>query len=321
MARARIRPTEAGPDGPPEAFLERLRRLEDALGVGLSARRAGANRTVLRVRGPLEAAREGLVARGISAETVPGLPAALSVSAAQREAVTHDPDLAGDGIRVQGASSQRAALALGVRPGESVLDLAAAPGGKTLILADALGGAGTLVAVEVVPARFHRLRDNLTRAGAGFVRCVLGDGRRVVGRYRRGFDRVLLDAPCSAEARFRDDDAATFATWSVPKVRDMARKQWGLLGAAIRALRPGAELIYATCSFAPEENEANVAAHLTGDGPAVELLELELGAGVTTVPGLCRWEKKRWPDELVRTRRIVPDELHEGFFVARLRRV
>ncbi len=306
----------------PAKFRQRLDDLEAALDADLLPDPA-ARRTVFRVVRDAERVLTDLADLGLAPEPVPGLDHTWSVAPVDRELLTHAGPATDGSLYVQGAASIRAARALGALPDQRVLDLAAAPGGKTLVLAAAMQGRGELVAVDAVKARFHRLRANLDHAGAGHVRTWLGDGRRVPRDFHQHFDRVLLDAPCSSEARIDPATPKTFANWSLGKVRDMARKQWGLLGTALRCLAPGGEVVYSTCSFAPEENEATLAAWLTvddSDDRAAELLPLDLGEGVTTRPGLERFGRKRWPEQLHLARRIVPDALHEGLFVARLRR-
>jgi 16S rRNA (cytosine1407-C5)-methyltransferase len=107
-----------------------------------------------------------------------------------------------------------APLALAPRPGETVLDLAAAPGGKTLQLAALMQNSGRLSAVEAVKGRFFRLRANLERGGVTNARTFLMDGRAVGRKCPEMFDRVLLDAPCSSEARFSRLDPRSWAHWS-----------------------------------------------------------------------------------------------------------
>lgn len=308
----------------PEVFVERLLRLGRQLDVPLLERlrvRPWPVFRINRLRGTADAVVDALRAEGLHPTPVPGIPAAFSVTSDERDALTRSAPAGSGALYVQGASSQRCALLLDARPGHRVLDLAAAPGGKTIALADGMEDRGEIVAVEAVRKRFFRLRDNLERAGVHCARAVAMDGRRVPRAWDGTFDRVLLDAPCSSEARFVPGEPDTWERWSLRKVRDMARKQWGLLGAGIRCLKPGGILVYATCAFAPEENEATVAAWVGQDHPDVELVEADLGPGAETRPGLSTWEKKRWPESLSLARRVVPDALHEGFFVAKLRRL
>jgi 16S rRNA C967 or C1407 C5-methylase (RsmB/RsmF family)/NOL1/NOP2/fmu family ribosome biogenesis protein len=204
--------------------------------------------------------------------------------------------------------------ALDVRPGQRVLDLAAAPGGKATLVAGRLGGAGVVVANEVQRARVQALADNLDRWGSR--RTVLAGETvaRLAERLPGAFDRVLLDAPCSGEGLFRRDPAAA-AQWRPGHVRGSAERQRALLAEAARLVRPGGLLVYATCTFAPEENEHQVAGFLAAN-PDWELLDIPSHLGFT--PGRPEWAPGGPPD-LARTVRLWPHHLRgEGHFIAKL---
>ena len=130
------------------------------------------------------------------------------------------------------------------------------------------------------------------------------------------FDRVLLDAPCSSEARFDLNDPDSMAHWSPGKVREVAHKQKRLLLSAIHALKPGGVLVYSTCSFAPEENECIVHAALHKLGDAVEVTPVEIP--VLHQPGLTEWDGKMLNPQLAHSVRVLPDSLVDGFYLARL---
>jgi 16S rRNA C967 or C1407 C5-methylase (RsmB/RsmF family)/NOL1/NOP2/fmu family ribosome biogenesis protein len=215
---------------------------------------------------------------------------------------------------VQEPSALAVGEALDVRPGQRVLDLAAAPGGKATLVAGRLGDAGVVVANEVQRSRLQALADNLDRWGSW--RAVLA-GETVAGladRLPGGFDRVLLDAPCSGEGLFRRDPAAA-AQWRPGHVRGGAERQRGLLADAARLVRPGGVLVYATCTFAPEENEHQVAGFLAAH-PDWRVLDIPAHPGFT--PGRPDWTPGNLPD-LARTVRLWPHHLRgEGHFIAKL---
>jgi 16S rRNA (cytosine1407-C5)-methyltransferase len=209
------------------------------------------------------------------------------------------------------------ALAVGAQPGEQILDLAAAPGGKSILLAECMANQGYLAAVEPIRSRYYQLRRQLELAGVRIARTFLSDGRRIGGKTPDRFDRVLLDAPCSGEARFRAGDGTTWRYWSLQKIRDQSRKQRGLLVSALRALRPGGTLVYSTCSFAPEENEAVLDFVLRRFGASVQLLPMTLPIS-NVMPGLTRWRNRTFDPSLVHAARILPTDLFDGFFLSRL---
>lgn len=162
---------------------------------------------------------------------------------------------------LQEPSAMAVAEALDVQPGQLVLDLAAAPGGKATQLAGLLRGRGTLVANEIVPARIKPLGENLERFGVTNAIVLNEEPARLAERLGPVFDRVLLDAPCSGEGMFRKAPAAR-DEWSVEHVAGCALRQSKILDSAARLVRPGGLLLYSTCTFAPEENEEQIARFL-----------------------------------------------------------
>jgi 16S rRNA C967 or C1407 C5-methylase (RsmB/RsmF family) len=305
----------------PIDFVERLRAIDgeraDAVLATFGAdRRPGVWANPLRCESADP--RAMLAETGVEAALCDWLPEAATIDPADKPAVTASP-AAGDGrLYIQNLSSMLAPLVLDPRPGEAVLDLAAAPGGKTLHLAARMRLEGELAAVEPVRARFFKLKANLTRFGAGdFVRTFTHDGREVGRKTPGRFDAVLLDAPCSSEARFDPRDPMTFAFWGPRKLAESARKQKALLRSALDATKPGGRVLYATCSFAPEENELVVAHTLKrlGDAVSMEPIEVPIEGAL---PGLTEWRGKRLPDEVARAVRVVPDDRLAGFFLAKL---
>jgi len=141
--------------------------------------------------------------------------------------------------------SQVAALALGARPGERVLDLCAAPGGKTAVLE------GNVVAVEINEARARELADNLRRLGRTDVRVVNADARELP---ETGFDRALVDAPCSGLGVLARRPDLRWRGKPLPEL------QLELLHAAEERVRPGGAIVYSVCTINADENEAVVAA-------------------------------------------------------------
>ncbi len=269
---------------------------------------------------PPDETRESLAGAGIQFESMSWYADAATVQAEDRDALLATPQAESGAIYLQNLSSMVPPLVLDPRSDERILDQTAAPGSKTLQLAALMGDLtddAELVAVEVVKPRFYKLKANLSSGGAPWVRTYLQDGMKV-GRYRpEHFDAVLLDAPCSTEGRFRWDEPQTFAYWSERKIAEMARKQKRLLAAGLDALRPGGVLVYSTCSFAPEENEAVVAQALAADDRlSLDPITVDVPA---FSPALTGWQGEAFHG-VADARRIVPDGTFEGFFVARIRK-
>ena len=191
----------------------------------------------------------------------------------------------------QEPSASSAAPLLGVRPGMRVLDTCAAPGGKSSQLAAALGGQGLLVSNEFVAARAEVLRSNLERMGVPNAVVLNEDTGRIAAALPEFFDRVLVDAPCSGEGMFRKEAVA------VTQHCEALVKQCAALGAQIldnaaACLAPGGEMIYSTCTFAPEEDEGQVAAFLQRH-PEFTLADV-FGNVPLPAPGTYTAEEELW---------------------------
>lgn len=251
-------------------------------------------------------------------EAVPGYPFTYRLPASARESLTHHP-AAGDGrLYIQGLASMAALLALEARAGEEILDLAAAPGGKTSLIAALMENQGRLAAVEAVKPRYFRLKANLERLGVRNTRCYLKDGAGVGRLTPARFDRVLLDAPCSSEARFTRLDPDSWSHWSPRKVKEMAKKQTKLLASARAALKPGGCLVYCTCALSPEENEL-VLHQLLARHPDMAPEAFE-PPRLPALPGLTAWQGRALDPRLALARRILPGPESDAFFICRLRK-
>ena len=219
-------------------------------------------------------------------------------------------------LYAQEPSASAPAALLDVQPGMRVADLCAAPGGKTSQLAAALQGQGLLLANEFVAARAEILRQNLERMGVTNAVITNEDTARLAAAMPGQFDRVLVDAPCSGEGMFRKEAVAA-AQHNNALVAHCAELGAEILENAAALLAPGGVLVYSTCTFAPAEDEEQIAAFLAKH-PAFMLCDLS-GCGFGR-PG----EANRAPDypdfRAGYTRRIWPADGGEGHFMAKLQK-
>ncbi len=215
---------------------------------------------------------------------------------------------------VQEPSASVPAGLLGVRPGERVLDLCAAPGGKTSQLAAALRGEGLLVANEYVAARAGVLKSNLERMGVTNALVLNESTARVAAAFPAFFDKILVDAPCSGEGMFRKEPEA-LRQHSAALVAQCAALGASILDDAAAALRPGGLLCYSTCTFAPEEDEAQVGAFLARH-PEFTVLPAPTNAGAPGEAARCGAH----PFAAEHARRIYPCHGGEGHFMALLQK-
>ena len=252
--------------------------------------------------------RERLAAQDIETSPVPWYADAMIVFGAREDALT-GLDLYERGeIYLQSLSSMIPPLLLGAKPGENVLDMAAAPGGKTTQIAALTGNQAMVTACEMNKIRAERLRYNVQRQGATRVTVMNIDSRNLDDLF--SFDRILLDAPCSGSGTVQLGSPRSKGQFSREFLSRTTKQQEALLHKALRLLRPGCEMIYSTCSVLAQENEEIVSRVLRKTGALIVPLEL---AAFDSVP--------RLPVSIPGTLCVAPDELHEGFFVAKIRRM
>ena len=216
----------------------------------------------------------------------------------------------------QEPSASSAAPLLGVRPGMRVLDMCAAPGGKSSQLAAALQGRGVLVSNEYVAARADILKSNLERMGVPNAVVLNETPARIADALPEFFDRVLVDAPCSGEGMFRKEPVARTQHCEA-LVKQCAELGVQILDCAAAVLAPGGQLVYSTCTFAPEEDEGQVAAFLQRH-PEFELAD---ALGNVDYTFGSEGEANRTgglPLDVSKVRRIWPCQGGEGHFMARL---
>jgi 16S rRNA C967 or C1407 C5-methylase (RsmB/RsmF family) len=245
-----------------------------------------------------------LEARGFRTEPVHGLPKLLRVVDGPRP-VAHTLEHWQGLFYLQQTVTSLAAPVLGTSPRDRVLDMCASPGGKTTHLAELMQERGCLVAADVSEGRLKGMMGNLTRLLIPNVVTVVSDGRQFPGGAL--FDRILVDAPCSAEGNLRKK-GGRFRPQRASFLRHVTRLQEGLLRRAIELLRPGGSVLYATCTFSPDENEA-VVSRVLADTP-VRMVPIELP--VPSAPGLAAFEDQRFDPSLVLAHRLYPHHLDSG---------
>lgn len=208
------------------------------------------------------------------------------------------------------------ALALDPEPGERVLDCCAAPGSKTTQLAALMDDRGLLVGNDNNLGRLSALRSNAERCGVTNLVVTRTDARNYSLKPFDGdrFDRVLVDVPCSCEGTVRKNPDAV-DSWSLDHIEGIAGVQKGILGRSIEVTQPGGTVVYSTCTFAPEENEA-VLQHAI-DNHDCRLVEFDLP--VESVPGVTEWKDETFSESMRRAKRIYPHHNDTGgFFCAKL---
>ncbi len=188
----------------------------------------------------------------------------------------------------QEAVSMLPVIALGAEPGDVVLDMCASPGSKTTQIAECLGESGLVLANEVVNSRVNMLVSNSHRHGSACIGVVNHDGRHMPMVPESGFDRVLVDAPCTGSGTTRKNPDV-WSKWLPSGGRSLHNLQVDLLSRAVAITKPGGRVVYATCSLDPVEDEA-VVAEILRRHDHLELLDAsEMLPGVPGEMGRSEW--------------------------------
>jgi len=222
---------------------------------------------------------------------------------------------------VQEISSMLPILVLQPKEGEILLDLCASPGSKTTQAAAMMKNSGTIIANEVSMGRVGILTSNLERCGITNVIVTRKEGvafcNKLLKESKIKFDKILVDAPCSGEGTLRKSPK-TLQIWNENMIKKIASTQKRLAEAALKLLKVNGEMIYSTCTLAPEENEEIV-------NYLLEKYDIELGS--INLPlkyrkGICEWEGKLYSKEVEKCLRLYPqDNDTDGFFVAKIKKL
>ena len=212
------------------------------------------------LRTTLEQQLQALAAAGIEAQPIADLPQGISLLG-RPGSLTQLPGFAEGHWCVQDRAAQRIAPLLDPQPGQRVLDACAAPGGKATHLAELMADQGEVLALDRAPARLEQVQANAERLGLRCIHTEAADATALEAFEPEGFDRVLLDVPCSGLgtlARHVD------ARWSLKPaaIGQLSALQNQLLEQGARLVRPGGRLVYATCTVHPTENRQLVDAFL-----------------------------------------------------------
>ncbi len=225
-------------------------------------------------------------------------------------------------IYLQSIASMLPVLALDPEPGEMVLDVCAAPGSKTTQLAILMENTGLITAIEHNQIRYDRLMHNCELQWATIVEGEKTDARKYLESTSTKFDRILIDAPCSAEGRILIDNEKSYGFWSLDNIARKATLQQSLLTLAYAHLSRGGTLVYSTCTLAPEENEGVISDFLAAHADAT-LMPIDLGLSGSTWwrSGLTHFGDISYDEEISHTVRILPSAETEGFFMALIKKI
>ncbi len=217
---------------------------------------------------------------------------------------------------IQSLSSMIPPLVVKPTSEDKVLDLCAAPGSKTTQLAEMMDYKGQIYANELVINRIKILVHNMEKQSIPNIGIIKGKGEVLSNRFPEYFDKILVDAPCSALGILQKKGEVS-NWWNKDLAQNLSDTQFKLLVSAIKMAKVGGEITYSTCTLTLEENE--LVLHNILKKYPVELEEIELP--VPSQPAFTKYEGEQLNPSIKLAHRIIPWEINsEGFFVAKLRK-
>ena len=222
-------------------------------------------------------------------------------------------------VFIQNASSFLPVLALEPQHGESVLDVCAAPGGKSSHIAALTGGDIDLWLNDGIKTRLDSLKQVQKLLGFKYSRLTCIPAQSIDKEIHQQFDKILLDVQCSGEGMMDIQKPITMRFWSMDRINKYMHLQTKALNAAFNLLKPGGTLVYSTCTFAPEENEAPISNLLKHHSDA-EIQPLVFESKYVR-HGEKQWDDMKFDSRLQGALRVLPHDGMEGFFVCRIRKL
>ena len=216
-------------------------------------------------------------------------------------------------IYLQSLSSMLPPIVLQPKEGEDILDMTAAPGGKTTQIAAITNNKANITACEMNKIRAERLRYNLQKQGVNAY-IMKQDARKIDDFF--SFDRILLDAPCSGSGTIQlcgeghKQNDRLEKNFTLQLIKKSVESQTALLKKAINLLKSGKEMVYSTCSILTNENEEILRKVLKQENAEIVPIQFE---GMNQLPLL--------PTKIQGTLCVCPNELYEGFFIAKIRKL
>ncbi len=210
-------------------------------------------------------------------------------------------------IYVQNLSSMIPPIIIEPKPGEDILDMCAAPGGKTTEMACLSDNQAHITACEMNQIRIEKLKHNIEMQGASVY--VMPKDSRNLDDFLK-FDKVLLDSPCSGSGTLDRLDKSVPKYFTEFLIQKSIKSQKALLNKAINLTKKGGEIVYSTCSILKRENDEVIESVL--HSKKVELIPIDL-KHFNDVPML--------KTSIDGTMSVMPTDIYEGFFVAKLRKI
>ncbi len=217
---------------------------------------------------------------------------------------------------LQSVAPMLPSLILNPKPNEVVIDMCAAPGGKATHLAQIMNNEGNLILIERNRNRIPALEINLRRLGV-FNSIIINEDAVNLSKMNLKVDKILLDAPCTGEGLIRQDSSRKRSK-TMKDINKLSRIQRKLLKTGLNSLNPGGQLLYSTCSIAPEENELVIDDVLKNNSDFA-IVKIPGNYGVN---GIIDVYNKTLREDIKNSQRLYP-HLHNtiGFFISLIQKV
>ena len=300
-------------------FFDRIKKINPNLLDILKRKKEKFSFRINRLKTSKEEIDNFLKREGIDFEKVKWFDDAYILDINDREKIIKSNEYSEGKIYIQNLSSIFCALQIDLKENEWLLDLASAPGGKSLLWSSLLENRGKISAVEKDRNRFFMLKRNIKANGAKNIKTYQKDGRAIGKICPLYFDKVLLDAPCSSESKFDFTEENPITYWSLRRVYRNSKLQKELISSAWKSLKEGGILVYATCTYSPEENE-EVVDYLIKNSDDAKILKIDTPFE-NYQKGITSWEDKKYSDEVEKCVRILPEGAYSGFFIAKIEKV
>jgi 16S rRNA (cytosine1407-C5)-methyltransferase len=218
---------------------------------------------------------------------------------------------------IQSLSSMIPAIVLNPNESDKVLDMCAAPGSKTTQLAELMNNKGTIIANEISVERLKSLVFNIDKMNLINTAVLHGKGELLSRYFENYFDKILVDAPCSALG-ITQKKGEVSNWWNVKKAVGLAEIQYKLLVSAIKACKVGGEVVYSTCTISMEENELVIDKILRSY--PIEIVQTQLP--IKSNSAFTEFNGKKLDANLNKAHRILPWDIEsDGFFVVKLKKI
>lgn len=293
----------------PEFLLEKLKKqysekeIEEIVN-GYNAKRVLTLR-VNTIKSSAEKTKEELKNNNIEFETVKWSENALIIKNADKLQIEEMEIYKNGEIYLQSLSSMLPPIIMEPKESQDILDMAAAPGGKTTQIAAITNNMANITACELNSIRIEKLKYNIEKQGANSVFIMKKDSRQIDDFF--SFDNILLDAPCSGSGTLDLSNENTFKYFTPKLIEKSVKAQTELLRKALKVLKKNKEMVYSTCSILQCENEDVVNKVLKEFNAEIVPINIK---GLEALPLLST--------KIPGTINVCPNELYEGFFIAKI---